>query len=86
MFFEPGIQVNPVINTAPPQTHMGYSQLRQERDTDAEIHGCLLFRQAAHRGQRQAFVFHHIPLLLAPRGSAVSVLLLVVVVLMQVLL
>lgn len=37
MVFEPGIQVNPVIDAAPPETHMGHIELGQQRDPDAEV-------------------------------------------------
>lgn len=61
MVFEPGIQVNPVIDAAPPQANVGHIQLRQEGDADPQIDRRLLLGQAAHRGQGQAFVFHEPP-------------------------
>lgn len=41
MLVEPGVQVNPVIDTAPSETHMGHVQLRQQRDPNAQVQGRL---------------------------------------------
>jgi hypothetical protein len=41
MVFEPGIQVNPVENTAPSEADVRHIQLGQERDSDAQVHGGL---------------------------------------------
>jgi hypothetical protein len=38
MFIEPRIQVNPVEYPTPAQTDAGHTQLREQRDPDAEIH------------------------------------------------
>ena len=61
MFFEPGIQVNPVENAAPSQANVRHVELGQERDSDAQVDGGLFLGQASNRGQRQAVVFHDSP-------------------------
>ena len=71
MFVEPGVQVKPVVNTAPTKTDFWHVQLCKKRDPDAEIHRCLLFGQTPNRGQRQAF-FHDGDALKAFGGPAIS--------------
>ena len=58
MVFEPGIQVNPVIDTPTPEAHMRHIQLGQERGSDTQVERGLLLRKTPNRGQRQAFVLH----------------------------
>lgn len=58
MVFEPGIQVNPVIDAAPSQANMRYIELGQQSGSDAQVQGRLLLGETPNRGQRQAVVFH----------------------------
>lgn len=53
MFVQPGIQVNPVIDTTPPETDMGHIQLYQERDANTQVFGSLFLGQTPHRRQRK---------------------------------
>ena len=61
MFFEPGIQVNPVINAAPTQANMGHIQLGQKRGSDPQVQRGLFLGKTSNGGQRQAVVFHDGP-------------------------
>jgi len=61
MFVQPGIQVNPVIDAAPPESNAWDIQLIQERHTYPQVLGGLFPGQAAHwwQGQQRRASFMH---------------------------
>lgn len=71
MFVEPRVQVKPVINTAPPEANIRHIQLSQQRDTDTQIQGSLLFGQAANWGQWEVFSVHEYMALPTLRSAAI---------------
>jgi hypothetical protein len=58
MVFEPGIQVNPVIDAAPSQANMRHFELGQERGSNPQVQRGLFLGKTPHRRQRQALFFH----------------------------
>jgi hypothetical protein len=58
MVFEPGIQVNPVIDAAPSQANIRHIELGQERGSDPQVQRGLFLGKASHRRQRQALFLH----------------------------
>ena|ERR1017187_9755615 len=54
MLIEPGVEVNNVVNQAPPQTHGRRADLGEEGGPNAEIGRCLPFGQTPSGGQLQA--------------------------------
>jgi hypothetical protein len=54
IFFEPRIEVNPVVHGAPPKLDERNSELAKEGGADPQILGRLLLGQASNRSHRQS--------------------------------
>src|SRR5579862_20667 len=62
IFFEPGVEVNPVVDAAPAKLDARDAQLGKERDADAEIGSGLILAEDTSLGQPQCIVFRSIGL------------------------
>jgi hypothetical protein len=60
IFFEPRIEVNPVVHAAAPELDERNPELGKQGNADAEIPGGVLFRKAANWAQRRPGLFHFI--------------------------
>ena len=56
IFFEPRIQVNPVVHAAPPELDARHPQLGKERDSDTEIKSRLFLAEDSCFRQPQGMV------------------------------